>query len=605
MRYLFLFIAVSAICLGVRAEDLRSTGVLNGFQATAWVGDGRGTSLTCVAGSQTVTGTRFDPLQVGDILTTGVGDAIGTVASIESASSLTLTGVAPNDYIGLYRFNREPQMFDNLTILPGHTVTAIAFGTTNGITVHDLIINGTFTTDLINMNIAGSFIVNSTGIFHQQTPGRLIMNGIGATIGGTTDTVRIRSLRVKTTPGETQAIVGLAKPLIVSEILDISNGVLNLAGNSLTLGTHPDSVGSLLDSALQIMNGPGTFTRWFAAASVTPGTIDGKFPLHFGDVNRNVWVGGVVTAPGTVSVTQNEVGGFFTVSPPFIENAVTFDKQTKMNWTISHGKGFQASALSARIQASGLPGVSAASDLTLSTLNLPAGGTFDVSTTGSNASDYQVNRIFTNELELDGTYYIAATVGTGLPVELSSFTAGAKGHAIVLAWTTASEKNNYGFEIERRINSSTASTTAWTKIGFTEGHGTTNAPQSYTFADHSAGGSCSYRLKQIDKDGRFEYSNTVEAAMTLTPADYTLAQNYPNPFNPTTNIHFALKATQHATLKVYNSIGQEIATLFDGVAEGTTMQTVVFDASGLASGIYFYSLHSDERTDVKKMQLLR
>jgi hypothetical protein len=202
---------------------------------------------------------------------------------------------------------------------------------------------------------------------------------------------------------------------------------------------------------------------------------------------------------------------------------------------------------------------------------------------------------------------LGIAVSLVLPVEMTSFTASAKGHAIVLQWNTATEKNNYGFEIERRAvaTSGAQATAPWTKLGFAEGHGTTNAPQSYSYVDNSAAGSYAYRLKQIDKDGRFEYSKAVEGASTLSPADYSLTQNYPNPFNPTTNIHFMLKATQHASLKVYNTIGQEVATLFDGIAEGNMMQTVSFDASRMSSGMYFYTLRSGEKTEVKKMQLLR
>ena len=121
----------------------------------------------------------------------------------------------------------------------------------------------------------------------------------------------------------------------------------------------------------------------------------------------------------------------------------------------------------------------------------------------------------------------------------------------------------------------------------------------------TSGGTYSYRLKQVDNDGKYEYSKEVETAVALLASDYTMAQNYPNPFNPTTNIRFALKNTQYASLKVYNLIGQEVATLFEGTAVGGQITNVTFDASHLTSGTYIYQLKSAERTEVKRMTLVK
>ncbi len=200
------------------------------------------------------------------------------------------------------------------------------------------------------------------------------------------------------------------------------------------------------------------------------------------------------------------------------------------------------------------------------------------------------------------TYNVAfgdAGVANPLPVELKSFAAAIEKRNVVLSWNTATEVNNFGFDVERR------STAGWTKMGFVEGHGTTNAAQSYNFVDHSATGKVAYRLKQIDRDGKFEYSKEVEVTAAGAPTIFALSQNYPNPFNPTTNIRFAVQKAQHATLKVFNMIGQEVATLFDGVAEADVMQDVQFDASKLASAAYIYQLHTTEKTEVKRMILMR
>jgi hypothetical protein len=108
-----------------------------------------------------------------------------------------------------------------------------------------------------------------------------------------------------------------------------------------------------------------------------------------------------------------------------------------------------------------------------------------------------------------------------LPVELSSFTISTEKSSVSLKWHTATEVNNYGFDIERK------STSSWSKVAFVEGHGTTNAPQSYSYADNSASGKLVYRLKQIDRDGKFEYSKEVEATVVAAPSVFSLSQNYP------------------------------------------------------------------------------
>jgi len=186
-----------------------------------------------------------------------------------------------------------------------------------------------------------------------------------------------------------------------------------------------------------------------------------------------------------------------------------------------------------------------------------------------------------------------------LPVELVSFSAAVKNSKVELHWATATEVNNAGFAVEKNTNN------VWNKIGYVEGNGTSNAPKNYSFTENTSAGKYQYRLKQIDRDGRFEYSNVVEATVALTAAEYKLGQNYPNPFNPSTTITFALKNTEHATVTVYNMLGQEIATLFNGVATANEPYSLSFDARNLPSGMYVYALRSANRNEVKKMNLLK
>ena len=197
-----------------------------------------------------------------------------------------------------------------------------------------------------------------------------------------------------------------------------------------------------------------------------------------------------------------------------------------------------------------------------------------------------------------------------LPVELFSFTAFADKNGVTLSWKTATEVNNYGFEIERAMENRTLSSRTetrddnWSKIGFVEGNGTTNAPKSYSFVDKSASGKTSYRLKQIDRDGEFEYSQTVEVTAVSAPKEFGLKQNYPNPFNPSTAISYQLSENGFTSLKVYDAIGREVATLVSEVKEAG-YYSVQFDGAKLSSGIYFAKLTSSGKTQMRKLLLLK
>ncbi len=193
-----------------------------------------------------------------------------------------------------------------------------------------------------------------------------------------------------------------------------------------------------------------------------------------------------------------------------------------------------------------------------------------------------------------------------LPVELVSFSAAVNASTVTLRWTTATEVNNHGFEVERKaIESGQWKIENWQTAGFVEGNGSSNSPVEYSFFDYDLHyGKYSYRLKQIDRDGHFSYSQEVEAAIGSAPQSFELHQNFPNPFNPSTSITFTLPVQGHATLKVYDVIGREAATLMDGMTDAGT-HTVQFNASSLAGGIYLYRLTSRSVSLTKTMILLK
>ncbi len=187
-----------------------------------------------------------------------------------------------------------------------------------------------------------------------------------------------------------------------------------------------------------------------------------------------------------------------------------------------------------------------------------------------------------------------------LPVELSSFSASITGSTVELNWITMTEVNNYGFEIERMSEKNPS----WQKIGFVAGNGNSNSLKTYTFIDsESQPGKYVYRLKQIDNDGAFEYSNEIEVEFG-NPTSFLLEQNFPNPFNPTTKISWQSPVGSHQTLKVYDMLGNELATLVDEFREAGSYE-VEFNAAQLSSGVYFYKLEAGPFIQTRKMILMR
>ncbi|MFA7419061.1 MAG: T9SS type A sorting domain-containing protein [Melioribacteraceae bacterium] len=199
-----------------------------------------------------------------------------------------------------------------------------------------------------------------------------------------------------------------------------------------------------------------------------------------------------------------------------------------------------------------------------------------------------------------------------LPVELTSFTAQQKYSYVTLNFQTAAEVNNYGFEIERSSLSNThlaknlqLEAHNWIRIGFLQGHGNSNSPKHYTFEDNNPPAEkLQYRLKQIDFDGKYEYSKTIEVDVA-GPANYQLLQNYPNPFNPVTTISYEIPKYEFVSLKIFDLLGKEIATLVNEHKPAGN-HTALFKLNPtLASGMYFYQLTAGSFVDTKKLIILK
>jgi len=207
-------------------------------------------------------------------------------------------------------------------------------------------------------------------------------------------------------------------------------------------------------------------------------------------------------------------------------------------------------------------------------------------------------------IENNGTFTGGGTIETPetLPVQLTSLTGTLANNDVRLAWSTASEVNNYGFTVERRRLGSID----WSEVGFVPGSGTSSSPKEYSFTDRKPDpGRYAYRIKQTDYDGSFAYYGGVEIEVGGSANTFSLHPNYPNPFNPSTNIEFSVPQRGQATVKVYDIQGREVAVLFNGEAEAGRLYRLTFDASGLASGIYIYDAQFGGQRIVRKMSFMK
>ncbi len=206
-----------------------------------------------------------------------------------------------------------------------------------------------------------------------------------------------------------------------------------------------------------------------------------------------------------------------------------------------------------------------------------------------------------------GPYMGADEANVPLPIEMNAFTAISNSREVILFWETKGEINSSKFEVER----SSANTDSWVKVGEVSASGNSNSPKQYNFTDKKLNsGKYSYRLKMVDSDGSFKYSDVVEAEVAL-PKEYALSQNYPNPFNPTTRIDYQLPFDSKVTLELYGITGEKVATLINSeLSAGYYTTDINASAMNLASGVYIYRMTAQNQTEknfvqVKKLMLTK
>jgi hypothetical protein len=237
-------------------------------------------------------------------------------------------------------------------------------------------------------------------------------------------------------------------------------------------------------------------------------------------------------------------------------------------------------------------------------VNVTSLGESGSSAAGGSLSLFGSGNSGTWEITTSGTPGNVNTNQTSLPVELTTFSVSIIKHGVKLNWTTETEVNNDGFEIERNKLVTSSQKLEWEKIGFVEGHGNSNSIKNYEYIDRNiTAGSYSYRLKQIDNDGSFDYSKTIDVEFDVVQ-NYELSQNHPNPFNPVTNITYSLTKEGFVRLDLYNVLGEKVRNIINEM-KTAGVHTVIFDSKQLNSGIYFYKIDVNNYSQVMKMNLLK
>jgi hypothetical protein len=449
------------------------------------------------------------------------------------------------------------------------------------VTVDSLIISGTSSVSLgvkANFNIKGNISIDNgaTLNLNPSTPGTIIFSGPSQQYiwgAGTLTTNSSQAFQLDNAAG-----IVLSKDLAILGNLTLTNGKVMLGSNILSLtGTLTGGT----SSNYVVATGSGEFRKVFTAAA--------SFTYPIGDASNY--------SPVTLTFT----GGAYTSAYAGIKlmnakhpNNYSANDYLKRYWTVS---------------SSGISGFSC--DVTCEYVSA------DVNGTESNITGGKLDAgVWTYFVGVDNLNHRFTATGCtsfsdfsggengAMPVQLASFVGSYVGNNAILEWSTISEVNNYGFNVQR-LNEATKN---FETISFIAGKGTTLEPQSYSFVDNQPG--TSYRLEQIDNNGLKNYfgpiylnPNSVDDKSV--PAVFALNQNYPNPFNPTTNLTFSLANSGHTTLKVYNILGNEVATLFNGNGEAGKLYNVKFDASKLTTGMYIYKLQNGNSVEVRKLTLVK
>jgi len=497
-----------------------------------------------------------------------------TVAQV-TYGNLTLSGSGTKTLTGSTTVNGA------LTINSGATFSV---GSNYALTLGgDFTNNGTFTAGMGTVTLSNASSEQNIGGTAVTTFYNLTMNNTSA--GGVT----------------------LGNNEIVSNTLTLTGGKIFTGTNTLTLGTGTSALGTLSPATpSQSSYIVGNFERWFGASVMTDMSW---FPVGTATSFRPAGIifTAAPTSGGKILVTgyNTNPGSVNTTFP--VDSSYTVNRYSKEAWWQITPTTLTGGTYSVSLGAFNITGVNDYTKLrvlkraTSSDLWTLA-GTYSLGS-GSNLQPYANRKGLTgfSQFGIGGNSADnPLNTDAPLPVMLSSFISNVAGRNVILKWMTGTEINNSGFDIERKGFSG-----EFVKVGFVQGKGTVSTPSSYEFTDRNLiSGKYSYRLKQIDNNGNFEYYSLNGDVVVGVPSKFDLSQNYPNPFNPSTKINFDMPKDGLVSLKIYDMLGREVTTLVNEIRTAG-YYTVDFNASSLSSGIYFYRINAGDFSSVKNMVIVK
>lgn len=531
------------------------------------------------------------------------------ISSLTGAGTLEFNGALATQ-IGSYNVNTfQPSS----TYIFNGTAQSVPSGTYGGITINgggssligDITVNGTLALNGIlnvgahDLTIYSPITITPTKLTTDQTSG-LTVNGNLPNVHIPSSVSQLSNLTINNSN-----ITSADGNIRVRNLYTQSNGFLNLGVNILEIGQSAIITGDIVRTGGAVR---GAIKRWFANTT----TSDKIFPLDngFGAYSQAKisFTGAPSTGGSLTAIFHNSGSGLLPIGPNGTNRYIVASELhinivniAPQYWSILSGDGLTGGIYNLDLTGDAIPNVLDLRYVTLikriNSVNPWAWLNTNYSaTTGSNLNPVLHIKSGTSFSD----FGVGGNTDNLLPIELASFTSSVIENDVTLNWTTNFERNNSGFDIERK---STALN--WVKIGNIEGHGTINTPSDYTFDDRNlSAGKFDYRLKQIDFNGNTKYYVSTNQVVIGTPGNYVLSQNFPNPFNPSTTISYELPNSNFVTLSVFDSRGKKIVELVNENQEAG-FYSVLFNASNFASGIYFYKIQAADFSATKKLMLVK
>ncbi len=492
------------------------------------------------------------------------------------------------------------------------TVNATSFGSTvifggNGLNIssagmnfYNILVTGNTITLLNNLTANNNITITGGHI----APGANTINLAGnwhdygaAGFVSATSTVNFNGsvLQTITSPGgesftnltvnNSGAGIQLINSVVATTTLTMTQGDINLNGNTLSLGVSVANNGTLAYTSGRMI-GAGTFTRWFKTGTIPAGSVNGLLPMGTATDYRPFFLSAPVAGPttgGSMSVSYNNATTNTSVA--IVDGLFTVVVRKDLNWSISTN-GMAGGTYNLQIQGTGFGLIGAVSDLRLTLANSVTG---TAGVNGGTTTNPQINRTGVTLANLTNTFYVGSinSVSTPLPITLISFNAYPDNGKVKLEWSTASETDNAFFTIQKSTDSQ-----GWLMVQKVSGSGTSSNTQYYSAYDITPyPGVSYYRLMQTDIDGNQSFSPIISINLGKKNAEITM---YPNPATNLVKISFPIAGRYEVSL--LNIAGQIVSN-----TTLTTSDNLVLNVTGFRTGIYFVRIIHNGITETEKL----